>query len=348
MKIAIIGAGWLGCHLALSLSDREHQVSVFETQSEIFGGASGFNQCRLHLGFHYPRATATRAEAQKCFEPFYKQYENFIVDIPNNLYAVAKNDSKINFEDFCKVYQKENLDFKTISAKDFSITNVQGLINTEEKALNLTFVKKHFLTKLKNSLKLAEPVAQISKTNTSVIVNGEQFDYCINCTYQQFLAAKSFECFYEPCIMFSYKRQTSKTLALTIVDGPFGSFYPCPTDSKQDTYYLSTVPDTPLAQCQSLEEAKRQIDTLDKPRITTIKTRMEKLISEYYPNFRDEFEHLEHATSIKTKIFSADDERNSFFARDGRSLQAFIGKLSQVCLMEEQVLNAVSLEQSNN
>ena len=46
MKIAIIGAGWYGCHLALVLKEEGHDVTVFEKNSEIFRGASGYNQFR--------------------------------------------------------------------------------------------------------------------------------------------------------------------------------------------------------------------------------------------------------------------------------------------------------------
>lgn len=341
MKIAIIGAGWLGCHLALQLKNRNLNPFIFETQNEIFCGASGFNQCRLHLGFHYPRAEVTRSETQRCFIPFSEQYKEFIVNIPDNLYGIAKNNSLVDYENYCKIFQRENVFFQKLDSRDFFLSNLQGLLRTEEKALDLQLVKKHFTHQLEDSLILNTSVVQIDSFKDHVLVNGEKFDCCINCTYQQFHRSHSYSCFYEPCIMLVYEKQSTQMLALTVVDGPFGSFYPCPETGNYNNYYLSTVPDTPLARFYEKEQAVQHLKNLNSKQILKIKSNMENLISEYYPNFREEFKYLRHVTSIKTKFFSENDERNSFFEEDDRYLHAFIGKLSQVCLIEDKVLATI-------
>lgn len=337
MKIAIIGAGWLGCHLALQLKNLNLTPFVFETQNEIFRGASGFNQCRLHLGFHYPRAEVTRSEAQRCFIPFSEHYKDFIVDVPNNLYAVAEKDSLINFSDFCELYRNEGLDFKTLDKKDFSLKNIAGVISTDEKAIDLNLVKKYFAKELEGFLKLGTKIETLENRADKISLAGESFDYAINCSYQQFHSANNFKCFYEPCIMLRYKKHLGQNFALTIVDGPFGSIYPCP-DEENNGYYLSTVPHTSLGNFQTPEEAYKLINNLTSSQISQIKNNMENLISTYYPNFENEFEYLDKVTSVKTKVFSKNDERNSFFSLNGRLIQAFIGKLSQVCLIEKEIL----------
>ena len=43
-KICIVGAGWYGCHLGYKLSKSGHNVSIFEKNTDIFQGSSGFNQ----------------------------------------------------------------------------------------------------------------------------------------------------------------------------------------------------------------------------------------------------------------------------------------------------------------
>ena len=50
-KICIVGAGWYGCHLGYKLSKSGHNVSIFEKNTDIFQGSSGFNQFRLHTGY---------------------------------------------------------------------------------------------------------------------------------------------------------------------------------------------------------------------------------------------------------------------------------------------------------
>lgn len=49
MKIAIIGAGWIGCHLAHKLKNN-HKITIYDKE-DIFSGSSSNNQNRLHLGF---------------------------------------------------------------------------------------------------------------------------------------------------------------------------------------------------------------------------------------------------------------------------------------------------------
>ena len=58
MKIAVIGAGIFGITTAIKLA-RQHDVSIFERNSDILKGASDVNQCRIHRGYHYPRSPKT-------------------------------------------------------------------------------------------------------------------------------------------------------------------------------------------------------------------------------------------------------------------------------------------------
>ena len=78
MKIAIIGAGWFGCHIAYELMNDGHEIKIYEKENDIFLGASGFNQNRLHLGFHYPRSFITREQSKKGFKYFKKIILNFL------------------------------------------------------------------------------------------------------------------------------------------------------------------------------------------------------------------------------------------------------------------------------
>ena len=90
-KIAIIGAGWFGCYIAYDLIRSGYDVNVFEKEKEIFLGASGFNQNRLHQGFHYPRSYKTIQDSKIGYKKFIKKFPNFIKNIRENLYVIAKH-----------------------------------------------------------------------------------------------------------------------------------------------------------------------------------------------------------------------------------------------------------------
>ena len=70
MRVAVAGAGWFGCHIASELIQGGHEVVVFEASDDVFTGASGINQNRLHLGFHYPRSYETREQSRDGFQLF--------------------------------------------------------------------------------------------------------------------------------------------------------------------------------------------------------------------------------------------------------------------------------------
>jgi FAD dependent oxidoreductase len=52
-RIAILGAGIMGCSLALFLARKGAQVSLFDETPEPFAGASRWNEGKIHLGYLY-------------------------------------------------------------------------------------------------------------------------------------------------------------------------------------------------------------------------------------------------------------------------------------------------------
>ena len=58
MRIAIIGGGIFGIASSIILA-KNHQVELFEKNSELLQSASGSNQFRVHRGYHYPRSPDT-------------------------------------------------------------------------------------------------------------------------------------------------------------------------------------------------------------------------------------------------------------------------------------------------
>ena len=77
-KIAIIGAGWFGCYIGYDLIKSGYEVKIFEKEKEIFSGASGYNQNRLHLGFHYPRSYRTIQGLEMDIKNLLKNFQNFL------------------------------------------------------------------------------------------------------------------------------------------------------------------------------------------------------------------------------------------------------------------------------
>ena len=68
MKVAIIGGGFYGCYIAQTLIRNftdNISVDIFEGEKNLLTGAATNNQCRLHLGFHYPRARYHQTDSRR-------------------------------------------------------------------------------------------------------------------------------------------------------------------------------------------------------------------------------------------------------------------------------------------
>ena len=108
MKIAILGAGWFGCHIASKLKIK-NDVDLYEEKNQILSGTSSYNTNRLHHGFHYPRSKKTRSQCVNNFDLFKKEYPNIFIKIKKNIIAIH-NKSKVNFKNYKNIL-KVSFDF---------------------------------------------------------------------------------------------------------------------------------------------------------------------------------------------------------------------------------------------
>ena len=52
-RIAVLGAGVMGCSTAIFLARKGFQVSIFDKEKQPFSAASRWNEGKIHLGFIY-------------------------------------------------------------------------------------------------------------------------------------------------------------------------------------------------------------------------------------------------------------------------------------------------------
>ena len=156
MKIAVIGAGFFGCSIAIKIKEKfkKAHVHLFEKNSNILYSASGKNQFRLHMGYHYPRSEKTIRECQESIFEFEKYYKNCFIK-SENYYAIARNNSKLNFKNYIDILEKNKLPYKIKKNKIFNYKNIESSIITDEKLINIFKVrKKTFNLIYKNNIDL--------------------------------------------------------------------------------------------------------------------------------------------------------------------------------------------------
>jgi hypothetical protein len=313
MRIAIVGGGWVGCHLALKLKEH-HDVCIFEKNNSLFKETSYNNQNRLHLGYHYSRNYKTRELCKDTFNRFLQDYEHLTEIVENNYYCVT-NKSTIDFKTFQYI-------FDSFDCVQTNLDNIEGCIATEERYINFQKAFDFFNTELSNICLFDVKVESLQKLKL-------EYDLVINAT-NNFLNSVDFG-FFEKTITLIYKKLTKVNFgAITLVDGRFFSIYPY--DNK-DKYTLSDVEHTPIKIFRSVDDLnsyKINSDIVSEKRFY-----MEKKVVEYYPNFLSDFCFDGFFISTKSKFFSESADRYPKITIDGNLVNCFTGKIQGIYVIED-------------
>lgn len=332
-KIAVIGAGWYGCHIAKKLLELGNELTVFEGKEDIFQGASGCNQNRLHLGYHYPRCAITRKQSKEGFYKFKKEYGFLCKPIPENIYAIASEQSQLNFPQYLETVN-ELADLKKQKLTDTKLSNIQDSINVKEEYIDFTKAKEYFTNILKDKIVFNSEVTKQSISQLKI-----EYDYVIDCTWGE-LSNFSFSKFYEANLFHLYKlKSQDPNFAITLMDGDFFSLYPW----HESIYSLTNVKNVVLKKFKVLsdcleytEKIKTDLNFINKHRESC-----EKKVLEYYSDFNKDFDYVEPKFSYKTKFNSENDSRYTIIETEGNLIKVFSGKIDTIFEAEEKIIKKI-------
>ena len=325
MKIKIIGAGWFGCHTALSLKNDGHEVELHEVNDEIFAGASGKIPARLHLGApHYPRSMVTQEACKNHQTDFLEQYGDLTRAVPINIYAIASDHSMIDFGTYHMVLQNQ-IEILTIQKPaEFGLRNVEGAVMTGERHIVISEAKKFFEEKLSDII--------IYGSERDTALNEDGYDYVIDCTFcanDEYMVDR-----YEPCLVLALEGPAYK--AITIMDGPFPSLYPWNED--QNLLSLSSAKWTPFSKdCKTWAEARALLDRQTTETLTAQGEGMLSSMEHFYPEVRD-CKIMDYMLSIRAMPLSAADTRLVHVAHlSDKLIRIRSGKIDAVIEAEKEI-----------
>jgi hypothetical protein len=313
MRIAIIGGGWVGCHLARKLM-KDNDVTLFE-KNELFKATSYFNQNRLHLGYHYARNYRTRNLCQTTFPQFMDEYKILTSEVENNLYCVA-DDSLIDYYTFREIFDKPQHYKKQFS----EFEHIEGIIKTEERYIDFELVNLYFNKILKDII--------VKKEITDIKALSKEYDLVINATNNHLSPIDN--AFYELTLSLLYKKiQPTSFGALTLVDGNFFSIYPY----KDKLYTVTDVEHTPLFTTNNIDELNNfKVDNvLEKQQL------IENKIKHYYPEFLEHFAYDNYFISVKSKVKSNSANRYPVVTQENNIVNCFTGKIQGIFIIEKQI-----------
>jgi FAD dependent oxidoreductase len=337
LRVAIIGAGWYGCHLGLALANLRSEVTIFERHQRALHEASGNNQFRLHTGFHYARHHGTRQQSRDGFLRFQERYPSLSHSIAKNIYAVPSGDSLIDFATYKLIMASSGIDF--IEMADYSpwIRNVEGAMLTHERVLLIAQARQFFQKRLDGALHFGTTVKSVIQRKNWIEVEGERFDYLIDASWGHF-GVIPMSLYYEPTILLYYETK-EEFPAITFVDGPLASIYPTEDPS---IFTLSSVVHTPLCACETSSEARGEILRVDGGVVGQKRAAMEEQILANVPGFRDAFRFIGAQLSIKTKPRGRSDDRSCYVFRKDNVISVMSGKIDTIFHAAERVLSIIS------
>ncbi len=149
MKIGVIGAGIFGVTAAWKLGSLGYNVDLYEREKDILQAASGINQYRLHMGYHYPRSDETAIDSKIGSKSFQEEYGGCIVKNTENFYCISKRDSLTSKEQFMEFCSRHNLPFKEEHCRVVNKDSITASLKVEESIFDLEKLKLICKEKLK-------------------------------------------------------------------------------------------------------------------------------------------------------------------------------------------------------
>lgn len=262
----IIGAGLYGLYAALFCAKKGEKVLVLEHDPEAFSRATYINQARVHMGYHYPRSYTTAKKSADYYDRFLADYGFCIHNKFDKIYAISKNFSWTNADQFRKFCADTNILCKPINNADYFKEQLcEGAYLSEECTYDALVLKKYFIDEISkfNNVEILynSHIIQVEKTskfyNLTTNQNTEyQSDFILNTTYASvnqilnLFKEEPLKIKYELCEVILCKVSNNlKDVGVTMMDGPFFSLMPF---GQTGYHSLTAVNYTPHKTCQSV------------------------------------------------------------------------------------------------
>ncbi len=322
--IRVIGGGWYGAHLCAALARDGLQVELLEKADHLFAGASGGNPARLHQGFHYPRSALTRGACADHAPAFLQSYGHLTRAVPVNLYAVAADESLIDFGTYRETMRSARLEFVTVrDPGEFGLQGVEGALLTGERHIVIDEARRHFEACLDGLVSYGAP---------PVVLDDPAF-FTIDCTFCA-LDGEAVDR-YEPCLTVLLEGPTDR--AVTIMDGPLPSLYPW--NEAEGLSSLTSALHTPLSKtCRTWAQADAVLDACTIADRRRIGEAMMAQIASFYPAAADLYRRVDYRLTIRAMPKSGADARLVDLVRIGEhSIRLRAGKIDAVFRAEALV-----------
>jgi glycine/D-amino acid oxidase-like deaminating enzyme len=256
----VIGGGFYGCCLAIFLRRRFENVLLVDRAGRLLTRASRGNQARLHNGYHYPRSFLTAMRSRKNLDAFRGEFPDAVVDGFRHVYAIARGDSKVghrHFEHFAHSIgaplRRATEDLTAL----FTPRLIEAVYEVEEPAFDVDALRARLLRRLDETgvaVRTGHAVVSLLSTAGEVRAGfadgtGIAADWAFNCTYSALnrIAPRTFTM--PPRLVHQLAElalieppDALRRLAVTVMDGPFFSTMPFPSENLHSLTHVRYTP----------------------------------------------------------------------------------------------------------
>ena len=374
-RVAIIGGGWYGAHVALALQKLGFKVTLLEKGKDIFTGISGKFGVRLHAGPHYPRSSSTRESCHQGFDEFCKTYPELTNPHEYSIYGLGTRDAnnnppKVTKEQFKQVC-KESKGAREIDVAAYGYQNLSVAYDIPEPSIvvgvRLRNTFKELLQSAGVKVRCNFNVTTLEKlaNNKILIIDDKQefliSNYIINTTsYQSLLPTHQLhfkmDVVYQPCLALVYKDTITpppkKPLSWIVMDG----WFPClmPYDDRPEKtniasrkYILTHGKWTIMGSYKTSNEAHAHLATVDEAFINSrVRPHCEEEITKFWPEFTTRFRYIKWVGAVLAKIKTDREFRSAVVFQHQVSGMIFVfpGKVSNIFDAEREVLSLIKNE----
>jgi hypothetical protein len=252
-----------------------------------------------------------------------QRYGHLVASVPMNLYAIASHASLVDYQSYVDTF-KYMVDLIEVDPARYGLRNVEGAILTGEKHIIIDSARAWFMKQLDERVIFKMPHG---------VIDDPDYDMSIDCTFCANDATGIDR--FEPCVTGIIAGPTD--MAVTIMDGPFGSIYPW--NESRGLLSLTSASLTPLSkECKTHEEARAMLLEMTPEKIEMRCALMIEQMAIYWPACRSRFQFVEGRLAVRAMPRSAADSRLVDVARVGkRALRVRAGKIDAVFHAERQI-----------
>ncbi len=258
--VIIIGGGFYGATLALFFRKYFDSILIIEKGTELLQRASYVNQARVHNGYHYPRSFITALRSRVNFPQFTADFREAIHGEFQKVYAIARNNSKVNAQQFKQFCRHINADVAMADDQLKNLFNrqlIEAVFIAKEVAFDAVILRTMLVDKLKKAdieicygttvqavEQRGDRVAVLLDTGTEI-----QADQSINCTYSHINTLLHNSGL--PLLPLKHEitelaliqvPEPLQLYGITVMDGPFFSVMPFPAEHLHSFSHVRYTP----------------------------------------------------------------------------------------------------------